>query len=372
MAVPFFILAGNIMNHSGITNRIFGFASKAVGGLPGGLAYVNVVASMIFAGISGAALADAAGLGPIEVKAMNDAGYLRSFSAAVTLASACIGPIIPPSIVRIIYAMLAQVSVARLFLAGVVPGILIGVILMVMISWLAATGREICPRAPWPGIGAVALSSAQSFLALVAPLIIVWGMFGGVATPTEAGVLAVFYSIVVGLVYRDITLRGLNVAMRQAVVSTCVVMFIIATATVMGWILTTERVTHMLAESLAAITTNNYVSFVLLNVFILIVGCVLETLPALLICTPVLLPVATAVGIDTVHFGVVLCYNLIVDMITPPMGIGLYVMEAVSRLKFEQVTRVSIPFLVPLLVALAIITFFPALSLWLPTLLLGP
>ena len=372
MAVPFFIFAGNIMNHSGITSRIFSFASKAVGSLPGGLAQVNVVASMIFAGISGAALADAAGLGTIEIKAMTEAGYSRRFSAAVTLASSTIGPIIPPSIVMIVYAMIAQVSVARLFLAGVLPGVFIGLVLMVMIFWLAITGREKCPRTSWPGIRTVFMAFIRSFFALIAPVIILWGMVGGVVTPTEAGVLAIFYSILVGLFYREITWTGLQIALRDSVVSTCIVMFIISTATVMGWILTAERVTHMLAEGLAAITTNKYVTLCLLNIFILLVGCVLETPPALLICTPVLLPVALAVGIDPIHFGVVLCFNLIVGMITPPMGIGLYVMVAVSRLRFEEVTRASMPFLIPLLIALVIITFVPALSLWLPEFLLGP
>jgi C4-dicarboxylate transporter, DctM subunit len=371
MAVPFFILAGNIMNHSGITNRIFSFANKVVGALPGGLAQVNVMASMIFAGISGAALADAAGLGTIEMKAMTDAGYRRRFSAAVTLASSTIGPIIPPSIVMIIYASEAQVSVARLFLAGVLPGILIGLILMSVIFWLAITGRESCPRTEWPGIGVVFKSFIQNIFALISPAIILWGMIGGVVTPTEAGVLAVFYSILVGLFYREITWIGIQKAIRESVVSTCVVMFIISTATVMGWILTSERVPHLLAEGLSSITSNKFITLLLLNLLILLLGCVLETLPALLICTPVLLPVAQSVGIDPIHFGIILCFNLIVGMITPPMGIGLYVMVAVAKLRFEEITRASMPFLVVLLFALVIITFIPGLSLWLPDFLLG-
>jgi C4-dicarboxylate transporter, DctM subunit len=371
MAVPFFILAGNIMNHSGITTRIFNFANKVVGSLPGGLAQVNVLASMIFAGISGAALADAAGLGTIEMKAMTDAGYRRRFSAAVTLASSTIGPIIPPSIVMIIYASEAQVSVARLFLAGVLPGILIGLILMGVIFWLAITGRETCPRTTWPGMRMVFKSFFQNIFALISPAIILWGMVGGVVTPTEAGVLAVFYSILVGLVYREITWIGIQKALRESVVSTCIVMFIISTATVMGWILTSERVPHLLAEGLSAITSNKFITLLLLNLLILLIGCVLETLPALLICTPVLLPVAQLVGIDPIHFGVILCFNLIVGMITPPMGIGLYVMVAVAKLRFEEITRASMPFLVVLLFALVIITFIPGLSLWLPEFLLG-
>jgi tripartite ATP-independent transporter DctM subunit len=372
MAVPFFIFAGNLMNSSGITTRIFRFASQAVGHFPGGLAQVNVVASMIFAGISGAALADAAGLGTIEIKAMNEHGYRRPFSAAVTLASSCIGPIIPPSIVMIIYAMIAQVSVARLFLAGVVPGVFIGVVLMSMIYYLAVTGKEKCPVLPRPGLKSLLIAFKDGFFALIAPLIILWGMVSGFVTPTEAGVIAVFYSILLGLFYRELTWDNFNVALRMSVVSTCIVMYIIATATVMGWVLTAERVTHMIGAMLGNITTNRYLSLFLINLFLLVVGCILETLPALLITTPILLPVVVNLGIDPVHFGVILCFNLIVGIITPPMGIGLYVMVAVSRLRVEELVKASLPFLLPLLFALAVITFIPQLSLWLPNFLLGP
>ena len=272
LAVPFFILAANLMNALGITQRIFDFAAAVVGFARGGLAHVNVLASMIFAGISGAAVADAAGLGTIEIRAMTRAGYALPFSAAVTLASSTIGPIIPPSIMMVIYAITANVSIGQMFVAGLLPGILIALVLMVTIYVRVASGRQVCP-APVPfSWRRLAVSARDGVFALVAPVIILWGMVGGLVTPTEAGVLAVGYSLLIGLVYRSFDLGEIRTVLRESVMSTALIMYITAASSVMSWVLVNEGTGHVLTGWLTGITDNPIVFLLIVNVLLLVVA----------------------------------------------------------------------------------------------------
>jgi len=371
LAVPFFLLAGNIMNAGGMTGRIFRFASSIVGSFKGGLAQVVVMASIIFGGISGSALADCAGLGVIQIKAMTEAGYSRKFSAAVTVAASTIAPIIPPSIIMVIYSVAADTSIARMFLGGIIPGLIMGGTLMVMNYWYAVTGRKVCPTEPFKGVSHVLKVFRGSFLAVLSPLVIIVGMMGGMVTPTEASVLAVFYCFVVGLIYRELKLKEIPKILVDTMKQTVVIMFIIGIATVLSWIITKERVPAIVADSILSLTRNKHLIFLLINFFLLIVGCLIETIPAMLLVIPVLLPIVDAVGIDRVHFGVVLCVNMIIGILTPPMGIGLYVMTTVANLSLEEITKETVPFIIPLVVALFIITYIPQLVLFLPNLIMG-
>ena len=370
LAVPFFILAANLMNALGITQRIFDFAVAVVGFVRGGLAHVNVLASMIFAGISGAAVADAAGLGTIEIKAMTRAGYALPFSAAVTLASSTIGPIIPPSIMMVIYALTASVSIAEIFVAGLLPGILIALVLMVTIYVRVASGRQTCPDPVPFSWRRLAVTGRDGILALVAPIIILWGMVGGVVTPTEAGALAVGYSLLIGLVYRSFDFAAVRVVLRESVLATALIMYITAASSVMSWVLVNEGTAHMLTAWLTGLTDSPILFLLIVNILLLLVGAILETLPAMLITVPILLPSAHALGIDPVHFGVVVIFNLLIGIITPPMGIGLYILMSISRVGYGELVRASWPFLVTMILALIALTYVPDISLLLPEALL--
>ena len=370
MAVPFFILAANLMNTLGMTQKIFDFAASVVGFMRGGLAQVNVLASMIFAGISGAAVADAAGLGTIEMRAMRQAGYNLGFSASVTIASSTIGPIIPPSIMMVIYAITANVSIARMFVAGLLPGLLIGLILMAAIYWQVASGRQECPPPVAFSRRRLLDTARDGLLSLIAPIIILWGMVGGVVTPTEAGVLAVGYSLVIGMVYRSCHLADLVAVLRSTVETTALIMYIVAVSSVMSWVMVNEGTAHHVSAWLAGVSDNPLVFLIVMNVFLLVVGCILETLPAMLITVPILLPTALALGIDPVHFGVIVIFNLLVGIMTPPMGIGLYILIAISGVGYGELVRASLPLLLTLIVSLLLITFIPPLTLYLPQLLL--
>ncbi|NQU58508.1 MAG: TRAP transporter large permease [Rhodospirillales bacterium] len=372
LAVPFFILAAEIMNSGGLTERIFRFAIACVGGMRGGLAQVNVVASVIFAGISGTAVADAAGLGRVEVDSMRRAGYDTAFAAAVTLSSSVIGPLVPPSVVMIIYAIVAEVSVGKMLLAGVVPGLLLALVLMIFIYWLARTGRVKCPDTVLPTGPEFRRSLLEGLPALFAPFIILMGIIGGVVTPTEAGVAACAYSFLVStLIYREMSLDRMRTIIINATQSTAQVMFIIGVATVMSWIITREQSAMEIAQWMTSLTDQVWVQLLMLNVFLLIIGALIEGVPALLVLVPVLLPVATSLGVDPVHFGVIMVLNIVIGLITPPMGIGLFIMSNITGQTVERITMACLPFLVPLLLTLLLVTFVPWLSLWLPNLLMG-
>ncbi|MEM7022618.1 MAG: TRAP transporter large permease [Pseudomonadota bacterium] len=369
-AVPFFIMAGNLMNVVGMTDRIFAFASSLVGHFKAGLAQVNVLSSMIFAGVSGAAVADAAGLGTIEIKAMKERGYKAEFAAAVTVCSAVVGPLIPPSIGLVIYAFLAQQSVERMFLAGLLPGIVVGLSLMAFNRALAV--RQNFPTQPKATVREVKSHAVDGFLALIAPGIILGSILFGFVTATEAGVLACLYTIALGLYYRSLTFERFWKALTDTMLMTTVIMIIIGFSIAMGWLLAIEQVPQILGDTMFALTSDKNVFLALMLIFILLIGCVIEGVPAKLMLVPMLLPVIDAYGIDRVHFGIILQLGLLIGMVTPPMGIGLYIMVEVGKVPFERVAVACVPFLIPLILVLLALTFIPAISLWLPNLLLGP
>jgi tripartite ATP-independent transporter DctM subunit len=366
MAIPFFIFAGGLLNAAGLTNRIFNFANVFVSRLPGGLAQVAIITEMIFSGISGSMVADEAALGPIEMKAMTERGYERNFSAAVIVSSTVLGPIIPPSIIFIIYAISARISIAKMFLAGVVPGLIIAAFMMVWIYYVAVTGKEKCPlpekmtrRQKWKGFHG-------GILASITPFIILWGMVGGMVTPTEAGILAIAWSVLVGLIYKDIDYKGLPNVLYESAIGTAHIMFLIAVGTLMGYVVALDGTPDKLAAYLTTLTTNKYVMLVLINVFLLILGCLMEPTPALLLSYPIFEPLIAAYQIDPLHFGMIICYNLTIGMLTPPVGLGLYVMCSVANVKFEPLLKACIPFIINLIVSLILITYIPALSTWFP------
>jgi tripartite ATP-independent transporter DctM subunit len=370
MAVPFFILAASLMNALGITQRIFGFAIALVGSLRGGLAHANVVAGTIFAGISGAAVADAAALGAISMKEMPRAGYPKPFSAAVVIAVSTLGPIIPPSIMMVIYASIANVSIARMFIAGIVPGLMIAGMLMVQIWAMGRLGMVAYPpRTPF-SLRRLGRATADAALALVAPLVILRGMAAGWTTPTEAGILAVFYALAVGAVYRTLTLALVRACLRETVIATALIMYIVAVSTALSWVFVAEGTAADHAALITRYADTQLTFLVAANLLLLALGFVIETLPAMLIALPVLLPAAQALHVDLVHFGVMLIFNLLVAIMHPPMGIGLFILMAIAKLQYGELVRAALPFVAVLLLALVLLTAFPAITLWLPDLLM--
>jgi tripartite ATP-independent transporter DctM subunit len=370
LAAPFFMLTGMAMNSAGITNRIYDFAECLAGRFRGGLAHVNVIGSVIFAGMSGSAVADAAGLGTIEIKAMTDEGYPRAFSAAVTAASATIGPIIPPSVPLLIYGVLADVSIGRLFAGGFIPGFLMAGALMAMIRWMAH--RRGFGAHPAPTFREFTTKSRKAFLSLMTPVILFGGMMIGVFTPTEAAFIAASYALVLGVfVYREISWRDLPRIFLDTVETNAVVLMLVMTASLMGWVLTRAQVPQQLGAWILGTTRNPLIILLMINIFLLIVGCFMEALAALIILVPVFMPVIQSVGIDPVHFGLVMVLNLMIGTLTPPVGIVLFVVARVANLPFEVVTKATAPFLIPLIVVLVLITIFPPLVLWLPNLIFG-
>jgi tripartite ATP-independent transporter DctM subunit len=366
LAVPFFILAASIMNETGLTRRIFDFANALVGFMRGGLAQVNILSSLIFAGISGSALADIAGLGTIEIRAMTERGYRREFSAAITVVSSTIGPIIPPSIMFIIYAVNANVSIGQLFVAGILPGLAIAAVLMATVWVMAATGYEHCPRTERASVREIARTFGAGAPAILSPVIIVVGMVSGIATATEASVIAVLYSLLLGLFYREIRLDRLLRAFDASIRTTALIMYLTGISAVMAYVLTSEQVASAVTEALLGLSDQRWLILLLINLAILILGCMLETLPALLIAIPILQPAAAAVGIDPLQFGVILTFNLLIGIITPPVGLGLFTVCAITGLKLERVIASTAVFLPILIVALLLLSFVPALSLWRP------
>jgi tripartite ATP-independent transporter DctM subunit len=370
MAVPYFILAANLMNALGATQRLFAFAEALVGHFRGGLAYVNVLSNLLFSGISGAAVANAAGLGAIQIKAMSAAGYRPAFAAALSVSASTLGPIIPPSIMMVVYAITANVSIAELFVAGLLPGIVIALTLMGLVRLLVALGKIEAPRAVPFTLGRLGRSALYGMPALVAPAIIFIGIVSGLATPTEAGVVAVAYTLLLGVVYRSLTLRVLPEVLRETIESTAIIMYIIAVSSALSYVFVSEGTGFLMTRLIMGMTDSPAVFLLLANVVLLLIGCFIETLPALLIVVPMLLPVARAVGVDPVHFGVIVIFNLLVGIITPPMGIGLYIMMAISQVRMGELVRAAFPFLLTLLLALALLTYIPELTLALPRLLL--
>ena len=369
LAIPLFVLAGNLMNVGGIASRIFEFAVALVGHLRGGLAQVNIFASLIFAGMSGVAQADAAGLGTVEIKAMKKEGFDAAFAAACSAASAIVGPIIPPSVIMVVYGVLAQVSISDLFLAGLVPGFFIGGLLMVTVWFLVATGRVYAPVQPKANVKALGRSFVRAIPPLMAPVILVAGLLSGVATPTELGAITVVYAIVLGFVYRELTWKRLYNCIGETFVTTGVLVFIMAAAVPFGWAIAVNNVPAELASWLLSITTNKWVILALINVLLLVVGCFMETTAILLIAVPTFLPLVMQLGIDPIHFGLIIILNLLIGATTPPFGVLLFIVQDIAKVSFGALVRAILPFYVPLGVALIMITYWPELSLWLPRVL---
>jgi TRAP-type C4-dicarboxylate transport system permease large subunit len=409
LAVPFFILAGNLMNNAGITNRIYNFALALVGWLKGGLGHVNIVGSMIFAGMSGTAIADAAGLGTIEIKAMKDHGYATEFAVGVTAASATLGPIIPPSLPFVIYAMMANVSVGALFLAGLLPGVLLAVMMMATVAWFAHKngwggdiklewGRviralvELAVVAIWPValywlvqagwnaqavvIGGLILLFLgdwifkwQAVLPIMTPVLLIGGMTTGLFTPTEGAIAASVWAMFLGIVwYRTMHWKMFVKVCLDSVETTATVMFIVAAASIFGWMLTATGVTAAIAEWVLGFTNEAWVFLLLANLLMLFVGCFLEPTAAITILVPLLLPIAQQLGVDPVHFGLVMVLNLMIGLLHPPMGMVLFVLARVAKLSVERTTVAILPWLIPLLASLVILTYVPAIGMWLPRL----
>jgi len=366
MAVPFFILAGELMNSAGITQRIVRFSNALVGHIRGGLAHVNIVASMFFAGISGSAVADTAALGSILIPAMEKDGYDTTFSAAVTASSSIIGPIIPPSIPVVIFALVGSVSVGGLFLAGVVPGVLIGVGLMI-VAYIISRRKNYGSKHPLVSLREFGSSFVGAFIPLLMPLIIMGGILSGVFTPTEAASVAVAYAVVIGFfVLRTLKLKDLPGIFYRSMVTTSIILTVMACANIFSWILGTELIPQKVAMAITSLTSNPYLFLLLINILLLIVGCFLEGLAAIIILVPILIPLSQQMGIDPLHFGIIVVMNLMIGLITPPLGLCLFVCCSVAKVDLIKLIRVTTPFILVEIGALLIVTYFPQIVLFIP------
>jgi tripartite ATP-independent transporter DctM subunit len=384
LAIPFFIMAGNLMNSAGITRRIYDFATALFAWLRGGLGHVNVAGSVIFAGMSGTAVADAGGLGTIEIRAMREHGYSARFAVGITAASSTIGPIIPPSLPLVIYGVSANASIDKLFIGGIVPGLIMALFLSGAVFVYAH--RNGLGRDAKFSLRVIARTFLFAILPLMTPVIIIGGMMAGWFTPTEAAVFACAYALALGTVLATV-INGAAALMGRGRVypvlsfkqflrvtfdtieTTAVILFIVAGASIFGWCLTTSRATDQLAEWILSVASDPITFLVMVNLFLLVVGCFMETIAAITILVPVLLPVAVKLGIDPVHFGIIMVLNLMIGLLTPPVGMVLYVLARVAKISFEECVKAVAPFLIPLLLVLALITFVPQTVLWLPNLL---
>jgi tripartite ATP-independent transporter DctM subunit len=367
LAVPFFILAAQIMNSTGITKRIFRFASTIVGHFPGGLAHVNIVDSIIFAGMSGSAIADASGAGLMEIEAMVSQGYKKSFATAVSAASSTIGPIIPPSIPMVIYAVIAEASVGKLFLGGIIPGILMGLSMMVITYFIARKrgfyrDRRATLKEFWEAF-------RGAFLALSTVWILLGGIYTGVFTPTEAAAVAALYALFLGTaVYRELGFRDVFRVFSRIVISCGFITFIISTSAIFSWIIAREQVPQRLAEVMLSLTTSKYLILLIMNILFLILGMLMDTNAIMLIFLPIILPVVKAVGIDLVHFGVVVTLNLMIGLLTPPFGVLLFLLSGLTKVPIEDILREVFPYMMVLISVLFLITYWEGLVMFLPNL----
>jgi C4-dicarboxylate transporter DctM subunit len=368
LAAPFFILAGNIMNTGGVTRRIFRFANSLVGHLRGGLGHVNVLGSMFFAGMSGTAIADAAGLGAIEIKAMTEQGYDAEFSAAVTASSAIIGPIIPPSTVMVIYGVTAGVSISQLFMGGILPGILIGILLMLMVAYYARKNNY--PKSNRFSFKELALSFLDTVWALITPVIIIGGVLGGICTPTEAGAISAVYALFISLfVYRELKLKDVPKVLFDSMITSGVILLIVSTASVFGWCLTYERLPQKAAAALSTMINSKAILLAVLVVIYLFLGMIMETSAIVITTVPIFVPVLKGMGVDPVYFGVILALLMSIGTITPPVGTVLFVIAKITGIPIERLTRVMLPWYGILLAAVALLILFPRLILFIPELM---
>jgi tripartite ATP-independent transporter DctM subunit len=368
LAVPMFILAANLMNTSGITKRLFDFARVLVGNIRGGLAHVNILASLIFSGISGAALADVGGLGNIEIKAMEEQGYSLDTASAITIASSTIGPIFPPSIPLIIYGSVAEVSGVRLLIAGVVPAIIITACLMLLVAFFARKYNYPKDNLKLTRKQAL-LTALRAFPAAMTPVILIGGLLAGLFSPTEIAAVTVFYAFFLGTVYGELSLKRLYEMCAETIRSTASIMFVVASAALFAWTLTILQLPQAMTAFLLTISNNPLILLLLVNLLLLFVGMILEPIAAITILTPILAPALVRAGVDPIHLGLVVVLNLMIGLLTPPVGMSLYMVSIVARIPVERVVKATIPYIAPLLLALLFVTVFPGISLWLPDLI---
>lgn len=366
LAIPLFMFTGQLMNASGITDRIFNFANNLVGRIPGGLGHVNIISSLIFAGMSGSAVADVAGLGAMEYKAMRDKDYDPDFAVGVTLASASIGPILPPSVPLVLFGVVAEVSITGLFLGGILPGCLIGFILMIYVYFVGR--RRGYYVSEWPGLAQLAISFVKAFPALLTPVIVVGGMTIGIFSPTEAAAAAVLFALFLGmLVYRELSFSALLAVSRETVLGTSRLLFVVANALLFGWVLTVGEMPQQTAHWISTTFSSTWAFLLLLNVCLLILGAIIENIILLLILAPMIVPVAEQnFGLDPLHIGVVMVFSIIIGQYTPPMGMSLFVMRGITGHSLARISKAVLPFLIPLITALMIMTYVPQCVLLIP------
>ena len=369
LAAPFFILMGNFMNTSGVTRKLFRFANPIVGTIPGGMGHANIICSMLFAGMSGTAVADAGGLGNIEIEAMREVGYDDDFSCAITSASAVLGPIIPPSLPMVILCVTVGASTGRAFVGGIGPGILMGLSLGVMVTYYAV--KRHYPKNPRPTGHQVWVAFKEAFFALMAPIILFLAIYTGIVTTTEAAIIAALYSMLIGLfAYRDLKIKDIPKVMLATCETTGVVLSIVMTANIFGYILTIAQVPQKITLMLTAIS-NKYLFLLVINLFLLFVGCFMEGTAAILILSPILIPVMQQMGVNETQAVLIMILNLMIGVVTPPVGIVLYVTSNVAKVSANRVIKATIPFLIPLFITLMIVTYVPAVTTFLPTLVYG-
>lgn len=372
LAIPAFIFASTLMNHGGVTSRIFEFVNKSrIGGWRGGIAQVNVVASLIFSGMSGAALADIGGLGKVEIKAMSDAGYKPEDAAAVTMASSIVGPIFPPSIPLLLYAVVAQVSGLKMLMSGIVPGIVITIFLLFQVAYIARKNNwpisvtDMSAREKW-------LAFRNAFPALLMPLILVVGLLTGLYSPVELACITVGYAFFLSVVvYREMNFAGFVKAVRESVVGSSGILFIAASASLFAWVITFAGVADLVSTYLVGFTSNKFVLMAVVVLVLLVWGMVMDMLAALLIFTPILLPSVVAMGVDPIQFGVVITFTLIIGLYTPPVGVCLFMGSQITGIPALRLFRVMVPYYLPILAALAVVVLFPEVTTFLPNLIVG-
>lgn len=366
LAVPLFILAGKLMNASGITRRLVDFFYILIGHIRGGLAYVNIIASIFFAGITGAGAADTAAIGSIMIPAMKKEGYTPEYSGAVTAISSTIGPTIPPSIAMVVYGAIAETSIAKLFLAGFIPGLLLG-FAQILVAAYYAKRQKFSVRQKILSIQTVTKGFFNTILAILMPVILLGGILSGVFTPTEAAGVAVFYALIVGFfVYRELTISDFLKILYETSVLTGTILIILAMAHLFGWILAAETVPEIVAKAMISITENRILILLLINLLLLFTGTIMETLAAIILLTPILLPLAQSIGIDPVHFGIIITVNLNIGLATPPLGVCLIVASPIAKVPLEKIALSAVPFLMASIVVLLVITYVPQLVLLIP------
>lgn len=369
MAVPFFIFLGNVMNSGGITQRLFDWCDACIGHVKGGLAQVNILSSIIFAGISGTAVADSAGLGMVEIRAMKEKNYDVPFSIGITVASSLLGPIIPPSVVLLVFASLASVSPGKLFMAGVIPGLILAVILMVCVYIMCAKGKVACPPPTKFSWAHLLQATKHSVFALLCPVILLVGISSGVATATEVGIIGCVYSIFVSVIYKTFSWKGLLTALKDTLMSSASIMFLMGVGNVLAWVMTKERVPQKVTGAITGMTDSKYVVILLILLILLFLGCFMDGTSIQLVMVPILVPIASAFGIDLINLGVIVALAVTIGAATPPVGVCLFVLSSVTGESMETVIQGTKSFYVPILLGLLAVAYIPFLSTWLPSLL---